>query len=152
MVGGFQLQFRGFSQGTWQEKNPCLVQMSVCQLTKFTRNSISSSFLTELHVAWNILTLCCAFSNQIFSRVFWFYLGIVWWMLTVLVGKEISLWKTPLRFGGHHIHWGLSSSTGCRDRTLAKEESAPRCRLSSLCHYSKTLPVWEKRIGFQLKF
>lgn len=151
-TSGFPLQFIGFSQGTCQEKDPCLVQRSVCQLTTFTRNSVSASLLTELHAAQNILTLCCASSNQTFLSVFCSYLGIVWWMLTVLVVKEINLWKTPLRLGGDHIHWGLWSSTGCRDWTLAKEESAPRCHLSSLCPYSKSLPVWQNRIGFQLKF
>lgn len=102
-TSGFPLQFIGFSQGTCQEKDPCLVQRSVCQLTTFTRNSVSASLLTELHAAQNILTLCCASSNQTFLSVFCSYLGIVWWMLTVLVVKEINLWKTPLRLGGDHI-------------------------------------------------
>lgn len=143
---GFQLQFIGFSQGTWQEKDPHLVQSSVCQLTKFTRNSIFASFLTELHAAWNILTLCCASSNQICLSVFCFYLGIVWWMLTLLVVKEISLWKTftvEIWWGSHPLRLVILH----RVNTGKRGECS---RFSSLfiMPLPKTLPVWQNRIGF----
>lgn len=146
---GFQLQFIGFSQGTWQEQDPCLVQRSVCQLTKFTRNSIFASFLTELHAAWNILTLCCASSNQIFLSVFCFYFGIVWWMLTLLVVKEINLRKTltiEIWWGSHPLR--LVIFHGVQGLNLGKEGECTKVSSPFIMPYSKTLPVWENRIGF----